>query len=322
MTIPSRAEDSALLLQPILYGEREPSDQCIGGETLPGSSFRCEVCGEVSTQSLARFRSKGASLNQHQQQEHRILHVVACTKASCWNSLFEDLEGGNICLGGKGVLSCTTHFAAEPITTTSLKSTKNDEWSGQACRNVNADTGMDMESLETQLAAIEGPSFDNGRNRNHTSNHQVIDQRPQSLSLNQASVFPRYELYTIKEPNAPRSTITNTRSQHQKYKDSDKIQAMLDRYLADETDESIRSALEASQTRQTNVCSDVDYCLEDEAPTADKVLHDYKERLYRAPRQVIRVGGTPLWSAYVQKMLLLCRILDVWKTLTRIVCPW
>jgi hypothetical protein len=391
---PGSTENSPLLLQPILYGGREASDQYIGGGLPsggPGSGSPtsskescCAICGE-STPSLARFRTHpttaavsggggGAPALKNQQ---RMLHVMACTKASCWNALFADLEGGNVSLGGKGVLSCMLSVAVDvdvDVVATAATATNtnastaaativstNDEWGntgGEA--NKSAVETHDMDSLEAQLAAIEqaegGFSSSNGSKISTPKPGAAIisqstpppmptpilgeelEQPPtpprpdQSWSTTPTTVFPRYELYAVKEPNAPRSNNNNSNStaanpnrmsssSSRHGKDSAKIQAMLDRYLADETDETIRSALAAAagHTNGRGGGDNDDFCLggdeeeeeddedEDKTPTADKILRDYKERLQRVPRQVIRCGGTPLWSVYVVSYLLHCR---------------
>jgi hypothetical protein len=389
MTRSTSTENSPLLLQPILYGGREATDQYIGGglpSVGPGSDSStsskgscCAICGE-STPSLARFRTHpttaavsgggGAPTLKNQQ---RMLHVMACTKASCWNALFADLEGGNVSLGGKGVLSCTLSAAVDvdvdvDVVATAATATNtnastasativstNDEWGNTGEANKSAsETHDDMDSLEAQLAAIEqaegGFSSSNGSkistpNPGAASSSQsppppmptpilgeeleqpITPPPDQSWSTTPTTVFPRYELYAVKEPNAPRPNNSNSTaanpnrtSSSRHGKDSAKIQAMLDRYLADETDETIRSALAAAgHTNGRGGGDNDDFCLggdeeeeeddedEDKTPTADKILRDYKERLQRVPRQVIRCGGTPLWSVYVVSYLLHCR---------------
>jgi hypothetical protein len=236
------------------------------------------------------------------------------------------LEGGNVCLGGNGVVSCTISASAaddEALTVTAAPTwaSTDDEWGvtgGEAGENTAEN---DMDSLEAQLAAFEsGSSKDHGgfesldRKPPTTTSttspitSTITDAARQEPSPQPTTVFPRYELYAVKEPNAPRSgtaPAANKRtSSHHQYKDSAKIQAMLDRYLAEETDEEIRTALNCRHD-----VDGADFCLVDDddddeegdekTPTADQILHDYKERLRRAPRQVIRCGGTPLWSAYV-----------------------
>lgn len=275
-------DTTPLLLQPIHYGGREETDQYIGGNT-PSWAPLCASCGS-SIRSLARFRTV---------DQKRRLDVVACTKASCWNDLFK--EKGNISLGGKGVVVCRVSAVEEdPIEeeesktktafTNNKRTTDREEWGDLDSQNMP----IDMESLEAQLIAIEG-GLSRATNAKQDRKEQTNDGQ-QVESSNDAintDTFPRYELYSIKEPNAPRSnTNANNNS-----KDNAKIQAMLERYLAEETDEEIQNALRiTNQGAETYI---------DEVPTADRILYDYKERLQRAPRQVIRCGGTPIWSAYV-----------------------
>jgi hypothetical protein len=113
------------------------------------------------------------------------------------------------------------------------------------------------------------------------------------------SSFRCFELHMLQEPCARKvhGTDDDDVGMCASGTDSDKIQRMLARYMAEEEDEEILAALRGSSDVGGGGISN--WKERDERLSAeDRALLTYTDRLKRSPRQVVRYayGGEPLWS--------------------------
>jgi len=276
--------EAVRLYSPIICGRKpDPSDltcSFIGGDAAVADSS-CLVC-QQPLQLLVQLSIPNSSVDD----PSRTLRVSACNRASCIQSLFKEGDG-KLSYGGGGVVRCRRlSVTADPtgkgdysaeIATFAIS--KENDWT--------VDSGGDMDDLEAKLAAME-------------TSKQTLKTKLQSAPKKTKTkrVLPCYELSALQEPGGRRTEGMDDDDVGLSGGDKDdKIQQMLARYMAEEEDEDILSALRGANGA-VNGGGGGRGERDERLSAEDRALLTFSDRLKRSPRQVLRYahGGAPLWS--------------------------
>ena len=261
-------------------GGRKPKgmdESFIGGLSTVSDKPFCKNCNE-KMKLLVHF------------VEGSPFDVYACNNASCFDSLFLESK---LNFGGGGVVSCmrcrpivapkVAHIPPGP--TPSL--TANIDWGDET-----HEQGMAMDELEAKLAAMETKPF--AAKKKFTSSN---------ILEGGSSEFPCVALVVSIEPIA--SYLTRAEDMDEDDvgyvggESDEKIQNMLARYMAEEDDSEILSALrgqtDAGEARKGGTGKKEK---DERLSASDRALRFFMDRIRRSPRQILRYapGGEPLWS--------------------------
>ena len=305
------------LYQPIAYSSGrnfsldDPTASFIGGPVAtaltPAASF-CTQC----QQPLERL------VQLYVPPKDCTYQVLGCNRAKCVNTLF---GGKKFHVGGNGVFQCVRVEQVEGNDSEKKEEVKEKEEKETLAPKPNAapketsDWSMDsdddeddnLEELEKQVAAMEmkEPKTSNVAKK---ATNKTNKKKTKSTS---DGGLPCFELHTLLEPPG-----NFQKSRHEEDDDDDdddsvvggmgggkddaKIQQMLAKYMAEEDDEDILTALQGvgagsgSGGGKGNKSREKDERLK----AADRALFAFTDRIKRSPRQVLRYanGGVPLWS--------------------------
>ncbi|GKZ00005.1 hypothetical protein MPSEU_000953900 [Mayamaea pseudoterrestris] len=287
------------LYLPTLYAKNKAIDPTrtsfIGGESpdlqndndAPPCCSICQAQMYLLVHLIAPKRSNDVEAD-------RCMQVFACNQASCMSRV---LEGNALCYGGGGTVVCRRRKLVNSTTTGEsdvvpvAKEAKNDDndW------NVVKDDSVD--DLEAKLAAMEASTI----NRNKPTKQErpsVKSFGQHSTSNNRSIQFPSFPLTSLLEPPSERLHAANDDDDDDVGMSTgtsdDKIQAMLAKYMAEEEDEGILSALRGVGADGGSGGKERDERLS----ASERALLAYSDRLKRSPRQVLRYayGGVPMWS--------------------------
>ena len=272
------------LYQPILYGRKpeldDPFSSFIGGDTIHpgGGDLICPICN-TPLEMLVQLHVP--------ESPPRTYQVLACKKASCTRQVFG--EGQKLSFGGSQVYRCRSVpcVAPKPVprvpTTPAPAVPESNEW------DMTADDGT-MDALEAKLAAMEAAPT------------QKAAAPPAKSKSPKGSRLPAFLLHSLNEPGGL-SQEGMDEDDVGLAEGNDKIQAMLERYMAEEEDEEILNALRGSSGGGGRE-------KDQRLSATDRALFTYTDRLKRSPRQVLRYarGGEPLWSMYVSSPKLASRM--------------
>lgn len=247
-------------------------------------------------------------------QGKRYLQVAACNRASCFRSLFP--RDDKLHYGGDGVVVCTiqtiteqenpTHIDDDSIPTewnyvesvTNSETVDMNEWSLEPSTLSDSN---DMDDLEAKLSALETKSKTTTPSLSSPTEKVILAN--QVTERNDATTgFPVYVLHELAEPPAVPMVDEDDVGLGKigNRSDDPKIQAMLEKYLAEEDDETILQALRNSGVKTTHTSGVHGTTAErdERLSAADRALWTFTDRLKRAPRQVLRYasGGVPIWS--------------------------
>lgn len=324
------------LYQPIAYSSgrsfspSDPTASYIGGGHLLTSSVLsqaafCANCHEP----LDRL------VQLHVPQTTTTYQVLGCNRAKCVNALFAQHNNNHhqkFNLGGGGVIQCHRVDTPEPETTTEVTVPKTvdkqNELTAAHIEETNDwlmdsdddgdfgddNSNGDLKDLEEQVAALEmkEPTLTKSKISSKTSNQKKSNSK-KSSSNNQNNGLPCFELHSLLEPPGKHRSSTNDGEDDDdddsiiggigNSKDDAKIQQMLAKYMAEEDDADILTALQGTMGggggggNTNNKSREKDERLK----AADRALYAFTDRIKRSPRQVLRYasGGVPLWSMYV-----------------------
>jgi hypothetical protein len=292
------------LYQPIPFG-RKPSScsSYIGGGAM--SDMKCSHC-QSPLYKLA---------NVYDTHGKRYLQLAACNRAACFRSLFPD-DDNKLQYGGDGVVVCTiqtitaqenpTKIENDSVPTEwrnveSMSSSEKADLNEWSMEQTTLSESNDMDVLEAKLAALKAkskitkpliPSSDgNAMTSNRTADRNYA-----------TTGFPVYVLHELAEPPAVMMKDEDDVGLGKIGNQSDdrKIQAMLEKYMAEEDDVTILQAVRCVGGKNTNTSGVSGRTAErdERLSAADRALWTFTDRLKRAPRQVLRYayGGVPIWS--------------------------
>ena len=277
------------LYKPQLYGSRPSADgtatACIGG----GASDRlCSLCQRPLVRLLHFPRPGNKS----------VLQVHACNHLPCWQRLFssEDETESYFSVGAKGLVQASVVEQIEVKKAMADAAAPIEDWTGTTIASNEWDTTTNTtESLEDQLAAVEQQQHSPMKSRRAIQTPNVdaatVDN---NSSTNAAS---SYYLHMVPEPLAV-SPVASSSTTNQHHPDNDKIQAMLDKYLAEEEDAALVAMLQNGGSTSSAIPCEAEEEEEEMLSPDQLAFLAYAERIQRVPQQVLRVGGAPLWSLW------------------------
>lgn len=336
----SQSSDAILLLEPKAskpskLSKVDPTASYIGGTPsfFPDDATPhplCVICKEEMFLVIQMY----APLDK---LERNIL-VFGCNSASCVNQMFQ--QGSNttigenfkFCLGGNGVFKCIRsqrgkeleeRIEATVVETEQMKmvstwdvddgggwgdddaSDENDWGTGEETDKGDCNAPSSMDDLHAMLAAMEmkdqhkNSPQDKAKNRNppiHTVKHKKGD----GDSSVAKHAFPKYDLDVYDEPYI---SVQDGDSDDEDIQDtsSDKdIQNLLSKYLKEEDDSDIVSAIKGGASSLAGGAGAGSGNGEkyERLPPEERAFLTFTSRIKRAPKQVARYayGGVPLWS--------------------------
>jgi hypothetical protein len=355
--------DTVWVYQPIQYGNKVPSNYhndltCtyIGGKrsilsTAITTTPSCSICSDLLYPLIQYYNS----------QQQYTIQVYACNRPSCISSLFpasynstgnsqlaehHHNYSGSLHYGGNGVvvgrrILPSIHHPTTTTTTTMLTAdvvtdlVESMDW-GQDNDDIDNDTNLEFDELESQLAAIESGEVTIPTKKAKPKAHIYAKEHNHISTTENEKLyvdgFPCYLLHGLREPpdtmkakyNANtlqqddnddelddvglggnyNTTAKNNHNHSGTGNNDEKIQRMLQQYMNEiEDDEDLLNILHQQQgtpTTSTNNKSKSSTIMtekDERLSIMDRTLFTYTDRLKRIPRQVLRHGGcTPLWS--------------------------
>jgi hypothetical protein len=295
--------DSVKLYIPVQVAHRRNNtaakDSHIGGRCfLESDTPSCDFC-DSSMFLLVQLRSDS---DQENPSSERYFSVFACPRETCFEQ-FKFNKGFSS--GGQGLFKCVgrnvdTDFA-KPYSALPVVATKsswyNDDNYGKSDDDddnewgLDTDNNIDESALEKAITAMEMDLNKDGALKSSTKSSPVNQNQPSKAGPE----IDGFTCYMLKVQNEPMATMSAPDEDDVGLLESDeKIRNMLARYMAEEDDEEILSAL-----RGTDICAGGGKGEEDERLSEeDRILLSFQDRLRRVPRQVVRYarGGRPLWS--------------------------
>jgi pre-rRNA-processing protein TSR4 len=282
------------LYLPTLYAKNKPLDPSttsfIGGSSSNNdkeASPQCAICHNPLFLLVHLIIP-----SRNQQKDDRCVEILACNKATCLASTFQD---NALCYGGAGAVVCqrstVTNDDRKQEMLTAPKSNaataNDDDWT-----TTTDDGDNSVEDLEAKLAAMEASMSNKATT---TAKSDKPRERPKSSTSTHQ--FPSFPLSSLLEPPCDRlhGPTDDDDVGISSSGTDDKIQAMLAKYMAEEEDEGILSALKGAGV---DGGSGGGKERDERLSAAERALLSYSDRLKRSPRQVVRhaYGGVPMWS--------------------------
>jgi hypothetical protein len=269
--------EAVRLYQPILYGKKpiqdDPTCSFIGGQS--STPLRCSSCQDPLFLLVQLYIPS--------QSNNRTLQIFCCNRASCTEALFLPKEKGKL-VDGSGVVVCKRIVTeTSPAPPKEIKSDDRDVPDSNDWTVESVDEEGEMQSLEAKLAAMETMP---------TKSKPVVEKKGHK-PVESSNAFPCFLIHSQQEPPATRPVededdVGMTGS-------DDKIQKMLERYMMEEEDEEILTALRGSVESSSGGRGGEK---DERLSAADRALLTFSDRLKRWPRQVLRYAynGVPLWS--------------------------
>jgi pre-rRNA-processing protein TSR4 len=284
---------------------QDPTTCYVGGPV--STTHECAIC-QGPLQSLVQVHVPRSPYAVN--TVDRTLQVYACNRASCYTRLFDGTQ--RLCLGGGGVvksrLQTVTADVKGAMTSDATLDSPTIGWNVDDAVDattptsddwgVGNDAEQDMKDLEAKLASMESKektvASSNVASVMPSVKHDAVKQQTTGilpLELHSLSEPPSRGREGLDEDDVGLSMATAGNDSS-----DDKIQKMLAKYMAEEDDEDILSALRGgnANTQGGGRRGERDERLS----AADRALLTFTDRLKRSPRQVIRYayGGEPLWS--------------------------
>lgn len=304
------------LYLPIAYkfnDPMQPSISVIGGtpsyferdQHVNRDQVSCGGCGDVMP-LLVQLHVPCTPGGIHQFPVGRSVYVFGCNRASCGRHALEQ-EGGNFSFGGGGTFVCrrsqdtvkesgvseVEKTAPEPAKSTWGEDTVDDEdthddndWGGVEDKDVD-----DMEAMLSNME-VSGPKGVGPKKK--PAKKQTGKTNSGSCSDSGLPQFACYEIRAQQEPAGKRGIDLDDMEDDNigiSSSSDEKIQAMLARYMAEEEDEEILSAIRGSAGVAATE-------KDEQLSEGDRAMLAFTDRVKRAPRQVLRYAkdGEPLWA--------------------------
>jgi hypothetical protein len=271
--------EAVRLYQPILYGKKPVQEDLtcsfIGGQS--STPLPCSSCQDP-LYLLVQLYIPSQSFTKN-----RTLQIYCCNRASCTEALFFPKEKGKL-VDGSGVVVCKRIMTEASLVPP--KKFKSDDWDAPDSNDWTVEAGDEgeMQSLEAKLAAME----------TRPTKSKVVVQKKEHKPVESSNAFPSFLIHSQQEPPALRPVededdVGMTGS-------DDKIQKMLEKYMMEEEDEEILTALRGSVGSSSGGGRGGEK--DERLSAADRAILTFSDRLKRSPRQVVRYAynGVPLWS--------------------------
>jgi pre-rRNA-processing protein TSR4 len=305
--------DYVRIYVPIAYkftGQHAPTSSYIGGTPSYFNSDIhvnrghpiCKLCSE-SMPLLVQLHVPLPPNSIPKASNDRSFYLFVCNRSSCCQAALEQ-EGGNVSLGGGGIVLCRRSHGVtknpSPATQSDMQVAKStwdetyqsaeeeeeNDWEVDDVRTCN---NNDMEIMLQQMED-DGPRG-TGEKKKKPKKKISIELENSDVDLPQ---FPCYEIRCQKEPYGGHNLRDRTNDDHVGIAASsdEKIQAMLARYMEEEDDEDILTAIRGSVSGVNGTE------LEEQLSDSDRILLEFTDRIKRLPRQVLRYAkdGIPMWS--------------------------
>lgn len=303
------------LYLPIAYkfnGTIQPNISVIGGtpsyfendQHVTRDHASCGICGDAM-HLLVQLHVPRTPEGIHQYAVRRSVYLFGCNRASCGRRALEQ-GGGNFSFGGGGTIACrrsqdpdqesevavAEKEAPEPAKSTWGDDTDaaDDDSDDNDWSNVGGEDVGDMEAMLNNME-ISGPKGIGAKKK---------PGKKQAANANSSNVdpsIPRFTCFEIRAQQEPAgkkgfdADIVEEDNIGISSSSDEKIQAMLARYMAEEEDEEILSAIRGSVG---GAATEKDEQLSE----GDRAMLTFTDRVKRAPRQVLRYAknGEPIWS--------------------------
>jgi len=316
-------DESVRLYEPIQYnykGKCCPTTSWIGGSPAAPSEQKkpiiCSLCDKPVPLLLQLHiptigSSSVGSSNPLQFFKNRTQFVYSCNDSSCWRQLFSSPNNKKFSEGGGGVVFCRRWEEEEEVEstkTTTITADHNQEpllpppseetleaspWADAGDDadeddndwNIKDEENTDDVEALLQKLEVNGPKGIGEKKKRKKKNNKIKNESDDE------SRFACYEICAKREPGGLINVEEEDTIGLEKRSDA-KIQAMLARYMEDEDDPEILSALRGD-SGGGNIAE-----TEEQLPEEDRAFLSFNDRLKRSPRQIVRYAkeGTPLWS--------------------------
>lgn len=262
----------------------------------------CAKCGELMHLVLQMY----APLDEINLD--RTMYVFACNKASCIYAAFSESseERRGFCVGGGGVIRClrsqckndkarkVENLNSDPKTSNWVDDSgwgeDGDDWDAK-----NDDESMDQ--IEAMLAKLE-------TEEQSSANKVKLKKTTMKIVLDEAShkSFSKYDLDLYDEPIVKRSSNIDDSDSDDENDDfdvkNDSIQKLLTKYISEEEDQAILSAIQGGPGNHVTSQGGEDGEKYERLPPEDRAFLLFSHRVKLAPKQSVRYAfdGIPLWS--------------------------
>lgn len=241
----------------------------------------------------------------------RTMYVFACNSAACINYGFSKSHDHNnrFNLGGHGVVCCIRSQSKQDapssmprIVSSEKKNAPNwdddigwgeedDEWGTN-----NEDDCMN--DIETMLAKLE---TEEGQSKVRDKTVKAFNKDTMDSSASENFSFPKFDLDCYDEPSLNKSKENedfDSDDEDDFDTKEDSVQKLLSKYLMEEEDESILSAIKGNDLSKSTSQNGGDVEKYEKLPAEDRAFLAFSNRVKLAPKQSVRYAfdGVPLWS--------------------------
>lgn len=302
------------LYQPIQYAGRVSQGNArvsfIGGvpsyfesdDQVPREHPKCGFCQDPMY-LLVQLHVPHVPYAPNPYRMERSVYVFACNKADCWARFFKE-SPDQLRIGGDVITCVRSQPAPEPQN--HLDKAQSDEpmavssWGADDEQKVDVEENdWDVEDLDPDVDAqmesmLEAMEVSGAKGIGKKEKKTNV-KKPAKVYDSSAPQFKCFEIHQQQEPAAKHvSEAMDDDDVGLSSGNDDKIQKMLEKYMAEEEDEEIISALKGSSKDGGQSRAESDERL----PAEDRAMLAFTDRIKRAPRQVLRCakGGEPLVS--------------------------
>jgi hypothetical protein len=170
---------------------------------------------------------------------------------------------------------------------------EDDEWD----TNNEDDCMNDIEIMLTKLETEEG------RSKIRDKTVKACNKDTMDLSASENLSFPKFDLDCYDEPSLNKSKENEDFDSDDDDFDTkeDSVQKLLSKYLMEEEDESILSAIKGNDLSKSTSQNGGDIEKYEKLPAEDRAFLAFSNRVKLAPKQSVRYAfdGVPLWSRFV-----------------------
>lgn len=173
----------------------------------------------------------------------------------------------------------------------------------------NPKSSSSMDELEAMLAVMEAKDKDEAHSKNREIKSPQQKYNPSNTTRQQnksegdqvaSNAFPKYDLDVYDEPYISTADVDSDDEDIQDTTNDKDIQHLLSKYLEEEDDSEIVSAIKGGKSAAGGIGSGGGIGGEqyERLPPEERAFFTFTSRVKRAPKQSARYayGGVPLWS--------------------------
>lgn len=248
-------------------------------------------------------------------QLDRTMYVFACNSAACINYGFSKSPDDNnrFNVGGNGIICCirsqskqVAQSSTPPPPVPSEKKNVTDWVDDTGWGEEDNEWGTNnedecMNDIEAMLAKLE---TDDGQAKVRDKVVKTPNKDTVNLSVSESFSFPKFDLDCYDEPSLNKSYENadfDSDDEDEYETTEDSVQKLLSKYLMEEEDESILSAIKGNDLSKTSSQNGGDGEKYEKLPAEDRAFLAFSNRVKLAPKQSVRYAfdGVPLWSRSV-----------------------